>query len=380
MIVIPLHASVECTDGACGESVTVIVNPITEKVTHFVVKDKTLPPPAERLVPIEEVVETTSEMVRLRLRRDEMAALKPFVETQYVEGDELVPVYGTYDSFSMSPYVTPVGTHQLPIEVEQVPPGELAVYRGSRVEGTDGYVGKVGELLVDPESGHITHLVMREGHLWGKKEVTIPISTIDHVMADTVYLKLDRQSIEMLPAVPVKRHYDSSGQKYKQIGLVAKVFDEADKAAEALEFVQTLHRDHIIKLLQAAVLVKDDDGTTHLQDTKNLDPKRSRVFGAVAGGLVGLLGGPVGVVIGALAGAGVGSLASKFIDKGFSDEFLTKLQASLKPGSSALLVLVEHEFMLPLSEALKETGGIVLEQSLTDEVVQQLLAEIEAES
>ncbi len=227
MIVIPLHATVECTDGACGESVTVIVNPITKKVTHFVVKDKTLPPPAERLVPIEEVVETTSEMVRLRLRRDEMATLKPFIETQYVESDELVPVYGTYDSFSMSPYVTAVGTHQLPIEVEQIPPGALAVYRGSRVEGTDGYVGKVGELLVDPESGHITHLVMQEGHLRGKKEVTIPISTIDHVMADTVYLKLDRRSIEMLPAVPVKRHFDSSGEKYKQIGLVAKVFDEA---------------------------------------------------------------------------------------------------------------------------------------------------------
>lgn len=222
-------------------------------------------------------------------------------------------------------------------------------------------------------------MVMQGSHLWGKREVTIPMSAIDHVMADTVYPKLDRQSIEMLPTVPVKRHYDSSGDTYKKMGLVAKVFGEPDKAAEALTFVQTLHRDRIIKVLQAAVLVKDEDGTAHLSYTKDLDPKRSRIFGAVAGGLVGLLGGPVGAVIGAVAGAGVGSQASKFIDKGFSDQFLARLHAHLKPGSSALLVLVEHEFMLPLSEALRDIGGIILVQSLTDEDVQQLLAAIVAE-
>ena len=32
----------------------------------------------------------------------------------------------------------------------------------------------VDELLVDPENEHITHLVMREGHLWGQKDVVYP--------------------------------------------------------------------------------------------------------------------------------------------------------------------------------------------------------------
>jgi sporulation protein YlmC with PRC-barrel domain len=63
-------------------------------------------------------------------------------------------------------------------------------------------VGRVDEFLVDPENEHITHLVMREGHLWEQKEVTIPVSAIARVEEDAVYLKLDKASIEALPAVP----------------------------------------------------------------------------------------------------------------------------------------------------------------------------------
>ena len=91
--------------------------------------------------------------------------------------------------------------------VERIPPGELAVRRGTRVEATDGYVGQVGEFVVEPESGHITHLVLLEGHLWAKKEVTLPLSAIDHSEGDTVYLNLDKKAVEALPTVPVRRHY-----------------------------------------------------------------------------------------------------------------------------------------------------------------------------
>jgi sporulation protein YlmC with PRC-barrel domain len=68
-------------------------------------------------------------------------------------------------------------------------------------------VGKVDEFLVDLSDGHITHLVLREGHLWGQKDVTIPVSEIQRIEEDTVYLKLDKHSIEKLPGIPVKRRY-----------------------------------------------------------------------------------------------------------------------------------------------------------------------------
>ena len=68
------------------------------------------------------------------------------------------------------------------------------------------------EFLIDPESDTITHLVLREGHLWGQKDVSIPVSQIDHYKDYTVYLKLDKHAMETLPAIPVRR---SSAKKKK---------------------------------------------------------------------------------------------------------------------------------------------------------------------
>ena len=106
------------------------------------------------------------------------------------------------------PYVTPDMTVQVPVEHLQIPYGEMAVRRGTRVEATDGYVGKVDEFVINPENGYITHLVMREGHLWGKKDVIIPLSAMmGDTSEDTVFLKLDKQQIQSLPTFPVHRRW-----------------------------------------------------------------------------------------------------------------------------------------------------------------------------
>ena len=86
-------------------------------------------------------------------------------------------------------------TEYTPVDEEQIPPGELAVYRGARVEATDGKVDTLGEFLVNPLTGHISRLILMEGHLWGKKEVSIPVSAIDRIEEDTVYLKLEKKPL-----------------------------------------------------------------------------------------------------------------------------------------------------------------------------------------
>ncbi len=63
---------------------------------------------------------------------------------------------------------------------------------------------QVDELVVDPDSGKITHLLMRKGHLWGEKDVAIPVTAIDVVTADEVYLNIDKEAVAVLPSVPVK--------------------------------------------------------------------------------------------------------------------------------------------------------------------------------
>jgi sporulation protein YlmC with PRC-barrel domain len=95
----------------------------------------------------------------------------------------------------------------IPIEYERVPPGELAIRRGAPVRATDGRVGRVDEFLIDPANEHITDLVLREGHLWGQKDMTIPISEIDRFEDDIVYLNLDKEQIEALPTIAVRRDH-----------------------------------------------------------------------------------------------------------------------------------------------------------------------------
>lgn len=94
---------------------------------------------------------------------------------------------------------------RVPVEHLQIPMGQLAVRRGTRVEAKDGYIGKVDEFVVSPETGHITYLVMRTGHLWGAKNVIIPLSAMADNGDDTLFLNIDKQEVEALPTFPVRR-------------------------------------------------------------------------------------------------------------------------------------------------------------------------------
>ena len=181
-------------------STYIILNPTTEKVTHLVVKEKAFPH-IERLVPLNFVIESTPHLIRLRCTQHELAHMKQFIKTEFIPA---VTPGGGGEPFLMWPYVMPENT-VLSIEHEQTAPGELAVHRGTQVKATDGAVGRVDEFLLNPLNEHITHLVLREGHLWGQKDVTIPLSQIERIEEDTIYLKLDKHHVAELPTILVRR-------------------------------------------------------------------------------------------------------------------------------------------------------------------------------
>jgi hypothetical protein len=208
---IPLNAQVECTDGICGSSAYVLINPVIEEVTHLVVREDSSN--TEYIVPVEVVAETIADTIQLRCSKADLEKMDPFIKTEYIQ--EKAPAYPEYHqgmyfgagSTYLAPYVVPEMTVQVPVEHQQIPPGELTVRRGTRVDATDGYVGKVDEFVVNPENGNITHLVMREGHLWGQKDVIIPVSELGENRLDTIFLKLNKQQIEALPTFRLKRRW-----------------------------------------------------------------------------------------------------------------------------------------------------------------------------
>jgi sporulation protein YlmC with PRC-barrel domain len=206
---IPVDASVECVDGVCGVSTHVIINPVTKKVTHFVVKQKESPH-IQRMVPVEWVAQTTSNLIQLECTKDRLGHQDKFVNTEYIKLEPSdMPTYEmpsfTGGIYLYWPYSVPESQRYITVEHEHVPQGELAVQRGAHVEAADGHVGQVDEFLVDPRDEQITHLIMREGHLWGQKDVSIPVSAIDHIEEDAVHLKLNKSEIEALPAIPIRR-------------------------------------------------------------------------------------------------------------------------------------------------------------------------------
>lgn len=75
----------------------------------------------------------------------------------------------------------------------------------ARVECTDGICGRSVYVLINPVIDKVTHLVMREGHLWGAKNVIISHSAMDDSDDDTLFLNMDKHRIESLPTFPVHK-------------------------------------------------------------------------------------------------------------------------------------------------------------------------------
>jgi len=206
---IPLDTVVKCTDGPAGKSSAVIIDPIQQRVTHLVVKRDKRPLARGRLVPVERIKETGPDLILLDCTTRELAGMEPFIGKRYIQKKPRqypTSFYAGEGAAYLKAYV--LAAEVMPVEVERIPPGELAVHRGDSVQAVDEAVGQVDELLVDPASQQITHLVLQKGFLWGQREVAVPISAIERVAKNTVYLNIDSQAVQSLPAIPMNRDFE----------------------------------------------------------------------------------------------------------------------------------------------------------------------------
>ena len=206
-----IGAQARCSDGVCGEVTRVVVDPIARAVTHLVVEPEHRQG-LGRLVPLD-LVEAASGQVLLRCTIAEFEELDSAEETQFLPGTAGYAAYGPEQVVAwpyyglggtgMDPGIDPelAGTSPT-VTFDTLPLGEVAVRRGEPVEATDGSIGHVQGLVVDPRSRHVTHVLLQEGHLWGRKEVAIPIGAVAGV-DDGIRLSISKQEVEDLPAVDI---------------------------------------------------------------------------------------------------------------------------------------------------------------------------------
>ncbi len=211
-----IGAEVSCSDGDCGKVSRVVVDPVARAVTHLVVEPKHRQG-LGRLVPLD-IIDATAGEVRLSCTMAAFEQLDSAEETQFIPGSSGYAAYGPEQVLSWPYYglggatgmadglgAETAGVSQT-VTYDKIPLGEVGIRRGEHVHATDGAIGRVQGLVIDPRDRHVTHVLLQEGHLWGRKEVAIPISAVTNV-EDGIQLSITKQDVQDLPPV----HTDHAG-------------------------------------------------------------------------------------------------------------------------------------------------------------------------
>jgi sporulation protein YlmC with PRC-barrel domain len=206
----------ECTDGAGGEVVDVVVDPVRRRLTHLVVR------PAgqadeRRLVPVE-AVEAADGQVTLSWSIAQLMAAPAVQETRFLQLDGWPHAHDGWDVGISRVFAWPyysstdlgVGGWRDPgptaVSYDRIPAGTAEIRRASAVVSSDDHlVGHVEGFVVDPGRG-ITHLVLEHGHLWAHREITLPVDDVESVATDAVRLRITRDAVGQAPTAPFVRH------------------------------------------------------------------------------------------------------------------------------------------------------------------------------
>jgi uncharacterized membrane protein len=159
--------------------------------------------------------------------------------------------------------------------------------------------------------------------------------------------------------------------------LVAIGYPDQGTAEQARATVHELESELIIQASQVAAISRDPDGKYHVHTTHG---GSSTGAGAVWGGFWGLLFGllffvPFG---GWAVGAGLGALFGHLGEKGIDKAFQEQVRDYLKPGTSALFMVIEHATPDKAIAALDKYGGTVIKTSLSDEDTKKLQEALQA--
>jgi hypothetical protein len=195
-----------CSDGYRGEVRAVVIDPAARTVTHIAVEPYGRRGLA-RLVPLD-LVDAASGQIRLRCTEAEFMNLDAAEETlaEFALGQP-VPVQLLPPGWRGTGEPSTDGGSILRIDeketIDVVPPGEVEEHGGDHVHATDGDTGQVRGFRIDTGTGALTHVLLREGHAWGRRDVAIPFDAVVG-LDDGIRLSLTREQVRDLPPVDIE--------------------------------------------------------------------------------------------------------------------------------------------------------------------------------
>ena len=153
--------------------------------------------------------------------------------------------------------------------------------------------------------------------------------------------------------------------------LVAIGYPDQGTAEQARQTVQELESELIIQADQVAAISRDLQGKYHVTTTHG---GASTAGGAMWGSFWGLLFGLLFFVpfAGLALGAGFGALFGHLGEKGIDKAFQQQVRDQVKPGTSALFMVIEQMTEDKAVAALEKYGGTVIKTSLSEEDTKKL--------
>ena len=153
--------------------------------------------------------------------------------------------------------------------------------------------------------------------------------------------------------------------------LIAIGYPDQTTAEQARQTVQRLEAELVIQADQVAAISRDLEGRYHTSTTHG---GASAGGGAIWGSFWGLLFGLLFFVpfAGLALGAGFGALLGHLGEKGIDKAFQQQVRDYLKPGTSALFMVIEQMTEDKAIAALEQYGGTVIRTSLSEEDTKRL--------
>ena len=184
------------SDEPIGRLTGLVCHPTTREITHLVVNADDV---SDRLVPIDQLADFDATHLTLAMSRHQFFDLRT-LETVRLRPSDAWQDDGDAMSSEPSGSAMTFALH------EQLPKPDLALRRGTSVEDRTGHrLGQLHSLIVDPVSHDVTHVTVQLGHLWTRRDITIPITEIAGMTENVIRLRADAD-LAMARAHPRAHH------------------------------------------------------------------------------------------------------------------------------------------------------------------------------
>jgi uncharacterized membrane protein len=138
------------------------------------------------------------------------------------------------------------------------------------------------------------------------------------------------------------------------VQLIVLGFQHPEFHGEIIAELERLKASETVRVIDALAVYKDADGEVEVEHLSNLTKEEAIEVGSTVAALIGLgIEGEEGMVAGAEAGA----IAAQDGVEVFSDEAAWDVLEDIPNDSAAALLLLEHQWAIPLRDAIGRAGG-----------------------